>query len=65
MSETMKRFLRTLLQLAAGGTFTILFEQIAKDVPSSFTPYILILSTLVVTLAQNAIEEATGKSVLK
>ena len=65
MSDTWKRFFRTLLQLAAGGTFTVLFEQIAKDVPGGYTPYILIVSTLVVTLAQNAIEDATGKSILK
>jgi hypothetical protein len=65
MSDTWKRFFRTLIQLAAGGTFTVLFEQIANDVPSSYTPYILIASTLVITLAQNTVEDATGKRFLK
>ena len=33
MNDAWKRFFRTLLQLAAGGAFTVLFEQIANDVP--------------------------------
>lgn len=58
MNDATKRFLRTLIQLAAGGTFTALFEQIAHDVPDGYTPYIVIVATLVVTFAQNALEDA-------
>ena len=50
---------------ARRGAFTVLFEQIANDVPRSYTPYILIASTLVITLAQNTVEDATGKRFLK
>lgn len=56
--DWLARFLRTLVQLAAAGTFTVLFEQIAQDVPAYMTPYILIISMLVVTFSQNAAEQA-------
>ena len=59
------RILRTLLQLLAGGAFAALFEQVAHDVPPAYTPYVIIITTLLVTTAQNAIESATGKALLK
>jgi hypothetical protein len=66
MSDTWKRFFRTLIQLAAGGTFTVLYSSRSPTTYlSGYTPYILIVSTLVVTLAQNTVEDATGKSILK
>jgi hypothetical protein len=58
MPDWFARILRTLLQMLAGGAFTALFEQVARDVPPSYTPYVLIISTLIVAAAQNALEEA-------
>lgn len=58
MPDWAARIARTGVQMLAGGAFTVLFEQIAKDVPSGYTPYVLIFSTLAVTAAQNALEEA-------
>jgi hypothetical protein len=58
MPDYLARILRTFIQLVAAGSFTALFQQIAKDVPASYTPYVLIVSTLVVTAAQNAAEQA-------
>lgn len=58
MPDWIARILRTLIQMLAGGGFTALFEQVAKDVPPNYTPYVLIISTLVVAAAQNALEEA-------
>lgn len=63
--DGLARFIRTLLQLLAGGAFTVLFEQIARDVDPSVTPYVLIVSTLAVNAAQNAIEAKTGHALLK
>ena len=51
-----RRTLRTLLQLIAAGGFTALVTQISKDVPDSYAPYILLVSALIVTLAQNLLE---------
>jgi hypothetical protein len=56
--DSVARVLRTLIQLLAAGGFTALFEQIARDVPPGYTPYILILATLLVTAAQNGLEQA-------
>jgi len=57
MNDSVARILRTIIQLAAGGTFTALFLQVAKDVPESYAPYIALISTLVVTICQNVAEE--------
>jgi hypothetical protein len=59
------RILRTIIQLIASGALTALVEQIARDVPSNWTPYILMIWMVIVTAAQNGIEQATGKSFLK
>lgn len=61
MSESQSRIVRTLVQLLAGGAFTALFDQIATDVPQQYAPYVVIFTTLLVTIAQNEIEQATGK----
>lgn len=58
MPDWVARILRTLVQMLAGGAFAALFEQVAHDVPPSYTPYVLIISTLIVAAAQNALEEA-------
>lgn len=58
MPDSLARVLRTLIQLLAAGGFTALFEQIARDVPAAYTPYILIIATLAVTAAQNGLEQA-------
>jgi hypothetical protein len=57
MPDSAARVLRTFLQLLAAGGFTLLFEQIARDVPPSYTPYVLIFATLAVTAAQNWAEQ--------
>ncbi|MCA9876808.1 MAG: hypothetical protein KC442_03470 [Thermomicrobiales bacterium] len=58
MPDWVARIIRTLIQMLAGGAFTALFEQIARDAPPGITPYVLIISTLIVAAAQNALEEA-------
>jgi hypothetical protein len=65
MPDYVARILRTMAQLLAAGGFTALFEQVAKDVPASYTPYVLLVSMLLVTIAQNVLEQATGKEFLK
>lgn len=57
MNTTTRRFLRTLLQLIAGGALTALVDQLATDVPASLAPYLVIGFTLLVTLAQNTLED--------
>lgn len=58
MSDATSRVLRTIIQLIASGALTALFEQIAKDVPPAYTPYVLLVSMLVVTICQNYLEQA-------
>lgn len=65
MNETKNRVIRTFFQLVAGGGLTALINQVAKDIPTAYVPYLLIGSTLLVTLVQNVLEDQTGKSILK
>ena len=65
MPDSVARILRTLLQLLAGGAFTVIFDQIVRDVPSSYQPYLVAIFTLLVTTAQNAVEQKTGHAILK
>jgi ABC-type uncharacterized transport system permease subunit len=58
MPDWLARVARTLLQMLAGGAFAALFNQIARDVAPQYQPYILLVSVLLVTLAQNAAETA-------
>lgn len=65
-NETVRRLIRTLLQLVAGGALAALTDQLAKDIPTAYAPYLVIGYTLLVTLAQNALEDAGAiKPILK
>lgn len=65
MSEvTRRRVARTLLQLLAGGALYGLTEQVAHDVPAVYAPYIVLLYTLLVAVAQNVLEDRTGADLL-
>lgn len=57
MNTTTRRFLRTLLQLIAGGGLTALVDQLALDIPTTYAPYLVIAFTLLVTLTQNLLED--------
>lgn len=65
MNDALARIIRTVLQLIAGGGLTALFLQIADDVNDSYKPYIVLASTGLVALAQIAVEELTGKALLR
>lgn len=65
MNDALARIIRTVLQLIAGGGLTALFLQLANDVPDKYAPYIVLLSTGLVALAQVAVEELTGKALLR
>lgn len=56
-TTTVQRFLRTGIQLIAGGLLTTLIDLVVQDVSPGAVPYILAVSTLVVTGAQNYAEE--------
>lgn len=53
MSDNLGRILRTLVQLLAGGAFTALFEQIVTDVPPQYSPYLVIIFSLLTAIAMN------------
>lgn len=57
--DSMWRVIRSLVQLAAGGGLSALFLQIASDTPDKYDPYVLMLSTLAVIVAQNLGEALT------
>jgi len=61
-----RRGVRTLLQLLAGGAFAWLTDQLAVDLPAAYVPYVVGGYTVLVTLAQNALEDMGAvKPVLK
>lgn len=55
--QTQTRILRTILQLIAGGALYALTDQLAADVPSQYAPYVILAYTLLVTIAQNVLED--------
>lgn len=55
--DSNNRVIRTFVQLAAGGLFTELLMQVSADVPATFAPYLVILSTLLISVAQNWADE--------
>lgn len=60
MSDATRRAIRTLMQLIAGGGLTLLVDQIAKDLPTQYVPYLMIGFTLLVTFSQNWLEDNTS-----
>lgn len=65
MPDWAARILRTLLQLIAGGALTALIEQVKLDIPAQYVPYLVLLNTLLVTIAQNFVEQKSGYAILK
>jgi hypothetical protein len=57
-SDWWRRGARTLIQLLAAGGFTWLTDQLAKDIPTVYVPYLMGTYTVLVALAQNALEDA-------
>jgi hypothetical protein len=57
VSDILGRFVRTLLQLAAGGGLTIFVDQVVKDIPDKYDWYVIFGATLVANAAQNVCEE--------
>ena len=62
--DSMWRIVRSLVQLAAGGGLTVLFTQIAKDTPDKYDPYVFMVATLVVVIAQNLYEAMTDTKLI-
>lgn len=60
MSDAVRRALRTLMQLIAAGGLTALVDQLSHDLPTRYVPYVLIGMTLLVSFAQNWLEDNTG-----
>ncbi len=56
MNDGTKRIIRTVLQMVARGALYALTDQIAADLPGEYAPYIILGYTLLVTIAQNALE---------
>lgn len=56
--DWLRRAVRTLLQLIASGALLELTQQIAGDIPATYSAYVFIVYTVLVTAAQNAAEDA-------
>ena len=65
MNDSLARVVRTILQLIAAGGLYAITQQIADDVPDRYAPYVLLGYTLLVAIAQNIIEQASGKGILR
>ncbi len=57
-NDPARRALRTLIQLVAAGGLTWLTDQLAQDIPNEYVPYMVGAYTVLVTLCQNALEDA-------
>jgi hypothetical protein len=62
--DSMWRIFRSVLQLIAGGGLTALLYQVAKDLPEGYAPYITLLSTGIIVVAQNAVEAMTDTKLI-
>jgi hypothetical protein len=60
MSDAVRRFLRTVAQLIAGGGLTWLTDALVKDIDPQYIPYVLGTYTSVVVLLQNWLEDNTA-----
>lgn len=65
MPDWAARIIRTFIQLVAAGGLSWLTDQLAKDLPPQYVPYMFGVYMLLVTFAQNFVEQSTGKSLLK
>lgn len=65
MSDSVARILRTIAQLIAGGLLTAFINQVITDVPAAYAPYVVLVSTLAVTICQNLVEEWKGQGILR
>lgn len=66
MNKSWGRIVRTLIQLIAGGGLYALTQQLSSDLPGTYAPYLVILYTLIVSAAQNYLEdEGVVKPILK
>lgn len=57
ISDSLARVLRTLIQMIAAGAFTAIFDQVARDAPDSWRPYVAAIFMLLVVAAQNSLEQ--------
>jgi hypothetical protein len=57
-SDWWRRAVRTLIQLIAGGGLAWLTDQLAKDLPTAYVPYLMGGYTVLVAMCQNALEDA-------
>lgn len=55
--DWLRRAARTLLQLIASGALLELTQQVAGDIPATYSAYVFIAYTVLVTAAQNAAED--------
>ena len=62
--DSMWRIIRSLVQLVAGGGLTVLFNQIAQDTNDKYDPYVFMVATLVVIVAQNVYEAMTDTKLI-
>lgn len=58
MPDSIRRPLRTLVQLVAAGGLTALVNQLVIDLPAQYAVYVTIGFTLLVSFAQNYCEDA-------
>lgn len=58
MPDSVRRMIRTAVQLIAGGGLYVLTDQFAKDIPAQYTAYLWGGYTILVTVAQNYAEDA-------
>ena len=57
--QSLRRILRTAIQLIAGGALYGLTQQIAGDIDDTYAPYVILGYTFLVNICQNLLEDTT------
>ncbi len=60
MPDSLRRAIRTLLQMVVAGAFTGLVNQFVTDIPARYAPYVLVGFTLLTSFSQNYLEDHSG-----
>lgn len=64
MSDSMRRFVRGALQILSGGVLGTLANQLVLDTPDRYDPYVIMLGSVLTTMAWLALEAMSGRDII-
>jgi hypothetical protein len=60
-AQSVRRVIRTILQMLVGAAGDQLFQQLLVDIPDRYDPYAIVAWGVAVAATQNALEDTSGK----